>query len=559
MLAVLLASAHGRSDEPAELLLLNGKIVTVDPEQPQVQALAARDGVIVALGTDDEMQAYRGAQTTVLDLGGRLTIPGLIEGHGHFRSYGRSLINVDLNGARTWDEAVQRVAAAAQTMQPGEWILGRGWHQEKWDVRPSPHVEGYPTHQSLSQATPNNPVLLRHASGHAAIANAEAMQRAGIHEATPDPQGGRILRDLRGRATGVLRETAQSLAQVAYEAEQEKLTDAERLARAEREMMLANAGCLENGITSFQDAGSPFEDVDVMHALCEDGRIDVRLWVMLRESNARLRARLPRYRIIGGSNDHLTVRALKRSIDGALGSHGAWLLEPYADQPHSIGHNTADLDSLEDLARMAIENDFQLCVHAIGDRGNRETLDLFQRTFEAHPQKSDLRWRVEHAQHLSPADIPRFGRLGVIASMQGIHCTSDAPWVLLRLGEERAQSGAYVWRQLIDSGARICNGTDVPVESIDPIASLYASIARRTSKGERFYPEQSMTRMEALQSYTLNNAYAAFEDDIKGSLTPGKLADIVVLSQDILTVPEEQIPATRVDVTIVGGQIVFER
>jgi predicted amidohydrolase YtcJ len=559
LLVAGLSTGCGAGVEPADLVLLNGKIVTVDADRPEAQALAARDGIIVALGTNEQIREYQGEHTRVLDLQGRLTIPGLIEGHGHFDSFGASLINVDLKSVRTWDEAVDRVATAASQAQPGEWILGRGWHQEKWDARPAQNVEGYPTHESLSRATPHNPVILRHASGHAAIVNAETMRRAGIHEATPDPEGGKILRDLHGRATGVLRETAQGLAQIAYREAQSQLSEAERAERAEREMQLANAGCLQNGITSFQDAGSSFEDVDLMRRMYEDGRISVRLWVMLRESNGRLRARMQRYRLIGAANNHLTVRAFKRSIDGALGSHGAWLLEPYADQPQSFGHNTAALDSLEDLARMAIENDFQLCVHAIGDRGNRETLDLFQRAFESHPEKTDVRWRVEHAQHLSRDDIPRFGKLGVIAAMQGIHCTSDAPWVALRLGAERAEAGAYVWRKLIDSGARICNGTDVPVEDIDPIASFYASVARLTPASERFYPDQSMTRMEALESYTINAAYAAFEDDIKGSLTPGKLADIVVLSQDILTIPEAQIPETQVDVTIIGGQVLYER
>ena len=557
--ALLVASGCGRNVEPADLVLLHGKIVTVDPDHPQAQALAARDGIIVAVGSDDDMQAYVGERTRTVDLQGRLTIPGMIEGHGHFSSFGSSLLNVDLLGAHTWDEAVGRVAAAVAQAEPGEWILGRGWHQEKWDVRPSPDVEGYPTHESLSRATANNPVILRHASGHAAIVNAEAMQRAGIHESTPDPDGGKVLRDLRGRPTGVLRETAQQIAQVAYADAQSKRTPAELRARAERELVLANAGCLENGITSFQDAGSTFEDVDLMRELCEDGRLTVRLWVMLREGNGRLRARLPRYRIIGAANHHLTVRALKRSIDGALGSHSAWLLEPYADQPLSTGLNTAALDSLQDLARIAIDNDFQLCVHAIGDRGNRETLDLFERAFALHPEKSALRWRIEHAQHLNRNDIPRFGALGVIAAMQGIHCPSDAPWVTLRLGAERAEEGAYVWRKLIDSGARIGNGTDVPVEKIDPIASFYASVSRMTNSGERFYPEQCMSRMEALESYTIHNAYAAFEEHLKGTLTPGKLADITVLSRDILTIPEAQIPATRVDMTIVGGELLYER
>jgi predicted amidohydrolase YtcJ len=285
----------------------------------------------------------------------------------------------------------------------------------------------------------------------------------------------------------------------------------------------------------------------------------VRLWVMVRETNDREAPRLKQYRMIDYGNGHLTVRAIKRAIDGALGSRGAWLLEPYSDKPDSAGLNTTSVESIAETARMAIENDYQLCVHAIGDRANRETLNIFEQAFKANPAKRDLRWRVEHAQHLSAADIPRFGQLGVIASMQGVHCTSDAPYVAARLGAKRAEEGAYVWQKLMKTGAVVTNGTDAPVEDVDPIASFYATVSRKTKDGTVFYGDQRMSRMEALKSYTLSGAYAAFEEGSRGSLKVGKYADVTVLSKDILTVAEDEIPTASVVYTIVGGKIRYTR
>jgi len=564
-LLVFLAAWTGCAEEaprPADLVLFGGKIVTLESDAPEVQALAARDGVIVALGDDAEVLRYRGPATRTIDLEGQLAVPGFIEGHGHFIGIGASLMNIDLRGEKSWDEVVETIAAAAVDVEPGEWILGWGWHQEEWDVPARPSVEGYPTHASLSAAVPDHPVLLKHAAGsHAGILNAPAMELAGIDRSTPDPEGGRILRDARGEPTGVLRETAYRLALAAYDRATAARSADEREAYARREIVLADRECLSTGITSFQDAGSGFETVDRIREMAEAGELGLRLWIMLSADNDELAAGIERYRLEDVADSHLTVRAIKRSIDGALGSHGAWLLEPYSDLPAESGHNTLPLEELRGAARIAAENDFQLCVHAIGDRGNRETLDIYERIFEQFPERagSDRRWRIEHAQHLSAADIPRFAELGLIASMQGIHCTSDAPWVPLRLGDERAEVGAYVWRKLIDSGVVIINGTDAPIEDVDPIANFYASITRRTASGEPFYPEQRMTRMEALRSYTANAAYAAFEERQKGTLAPGKLADITVLSRDILSVPEEQILETEVVYTIVGGRVRYEK
>ena len=280
---------------------------------------------------------------------------------------------------------------------------------------------------------------------------------------------------------------------------------------------------------------------------------------MISESNARLQEALAGYRIEGAGQNHLTVRSIKRFIDGALGAHGAWLLEPYSDLPTSTGLNTSPPEEIRETARLAIENGFQLCTHAIGDRANREILDIYEDAYSSRPDLKDLRWRVEHAQHLSSADIPRFGKLGIIPSMQGIHCTSDGPWVVKKLGEERAREGAYVWRSLVQGGAVICNGTDAPVEDIDPIPSFYATISRKMKDGTAFFPEQRLSREGALRTYTLNGAYASFQEAKLGSLQAGKLADIAVLSHDIMTVPEEEIPKTEVLMTIVGGRVLYRK
>ena len=320
---------------------------------------------------------------------------------------------------------------------------------------------------------------------------------------------------------------------------------------------LAGREALSNGVTSFHDAGASFQTIDLMKGLAAEGRLPVRLYVMVRfATNEEMAVKLPEYRMIGFGNQFLTVRSIKRIIDGALGPHGAWLLEPYEDLD-STGLNLETVEDIEATAALAIEHGYQVNTHAIGDRANREVLDLYQRTFEANPDETDLRWRIEHAQHLHPDDIGRFGELGVIAAMQGIHCTSDGPWVRKRLGERRAEEGAYVWQKLMAAGAVVTNGTDVPVEKIDPIASFHATVTRRMKDGSTFFPDQRMSREEALRSYTIHNAHAAFEEDIKGSLTPGKLADIVVLSQDIMTIPEAEIPDTRVVHTILGGRVAY--
>ena len=540
--------------ESATLVLRNGKVVTVDEARPEAQAIAMRGDRNVAVGTNEEIAALVGPATEVIDLAGGLAVPGLIEGHGHFMGVGQMRMSLNLMRISSWDEAVSLVAAAAKARPAGDWITGRGWHQEKWTSPPKPAVEGFPTHASMSAVTPDHPVVLRHASGHASFANARAMALAGITRDTPNPPGGEILKDAAGEPIGIFRETAMGLVEAAYERHRRAMTPAAREAEARTQIALAVEESLRNGITSFQDAGSPFALVDLLKRVVDEGGLGIRLWVMIRANVAEMRDKLAAYHLTGYGDRRLSVGGVKVSIDGALGPRGAWLLAPYSDQPSSSGLNTVPVEEVREMARLALEHKYQLCVHAIGDRANRETLDVFE---QALAGRTDLRWRVEHAQHLHPADIPRFARLGVVAAMQGIHCTSDAPFVVARLGEQRAREGAYVWRSLMKEGTVISNGTDAPVEDIDPIASYHASVTRRVADGTRFYPEQRMGRLEALKSYTRNAAYSVFEEGEKGSLAPGKLADVTVLTKDILTIPEDEIPTARVAFTIVGGKVMY--
>ena len=557
--ALALAACASEPPPVADLVLLGGRVVTVDPEHPEAEAVAVRDGRIHAVGTTSEIEAMVGPDTEVIGLAGRLAIPGFIEGHGHFMGVGNAEMILKLGESENWNRIVEQVAEAVAEASPGTWIEGRGWHQEKWDEVPPGAVEGLPHHLGLSEISPENPVLLRHASGHAAFANALAMELADIGPDTGDPPGGTIVRDAEGNATGALRETAQRLVARARDRALSERSDAEKRAELELQLELAAEESLRKGVTSFQDAGSSFELIGFFRDLAEAGRLPVRLYVMVRgESNAQLDARLPDFFLDNHADGFLTVRSIKRQVDGALGAHGAWLLEPYDDMPASTGLVLEEVADIEETARIAIRHGFQVNTHAIGDRGNREILDAYERAFaDAGVDGRELRFRIEHAQHLHPDDIPRFGELGVIASMQAVHATSDGPWVPEKLGDERARTGAYPWRSLLDSGAVVTNGTDAPVEDLDPIPSFHASVTRRLPDGSRFYPDEAMTREEALHSYTMANAWAAFEEEVKGSLTPGKYADIVVLTKDILTVPEAEIPEAEVALTIVGGEVAW--
>lgn len=556
--ALFAATCAGDGPGAADLVLRGGVVATVDADNSMAQAVAIADGWIVAVGSDADVAPFIGDDTEVVELEGRFAAPGFIEGHGHYMGLGNAQTILDLNEARSWEEIVRMVSVAAAEAGPGAWIRGRGWHQEKWDVPPDPAVEGGPTHATLSAATPDNPVLLTHASGHAAFANAAALELAGLDRDAEPPPGGELVRDAAGELTGLLRETAQRPVAAAFSEVQAARSPEEIDADFRRQAALAGEDALSKGLTSFQDAGAGFETIDRFKELEAEGALPVRLYVMVRgRSNAEMDMRLGDYYMPSEGDDYLAVRSIKRQIDGALGSHGAWLLEPYEDMPSSTGLVLETVEDITGTAHVAIKHGFQVNTHAIGDRANRETLDIYESVFDSAGVEdgAELRWRIEHAQHVHPDDVARFASLGVIAAMQGVHATSDAPWVIMRLGHERAESGAYLWRSFLDAGVVVSNGTDAPVEDVDPLASFRASVQRRTADGDAFFPDQRMTRVEALRSYTINNAFAAFEEPYKGSLEVGKLGDVVVLDRNLLAVPDEELAAAKVEMTIVGGEI----
>ncbi len=544
---------------PADLVLRNGKILTMDPNRPQAESIAMKSDRIVAVGQDRDVQSYVGPDTRVIDLFGNLAVPGLIEGHGHFMSWGESLTELELRHALTWDDIVQLVGKTAREARPGEWIVGRGWHQDKWERRPSPNVEGLPMHDTLSRASPNNPVLLSHTSGHGIFVNAKALEEAGITSDTPDPPGGEIVRDQSGRPIGMLRENGATPVREAFARYRARRRPAEIDADRRRWVKLAADAAIANGITSFQDMGSTFETIDFLKRIADEGNLPIRMYVAVQESSEVMKDKLADYRLVGYGNGYLTVRAIgEKVLDGALGTHGGWLLEPYSDLPRSTGMNVTPVAEIERSAELAIAHGYQMAIQGIGDRAARELFDIYEKTFARHPDERDLRWRIEHAQVIHPDDLPRFAKLGVIPSIQGIFACSDGPWVVARLGRERAAERGYVFRAMIDSGAIVTNGTDPPVEEIDPMASFHCSITRELPDGSLFFPEQAMTREQALRSYTYGNAYAAFEEQEKGSLAPGKLADITVLSKDIMTVPASEIRGTKVVYTIIGGRVRYQ-
>ena len=548
-----------RSDVPADLVLRNGKIITVEDQWPHVSALAIKGDRIVAIGSNRDIQKFIGKETKVIDLNGMLAIPGLIEGHGHFYSLGASLMELELRYANNWDAIISLVAEEVKKLKPGTWIIGRGWHQDKWDAKPQPNVEGLPFHHKLSAVSPQNPVFLSHTSGHGVFINKAAMQAAGISRITVDPSGGEIVRDEYGEPIGMLREYAAQPVREALAAYKAQRTLKEIEADMRRQVLLAAQNAIENGITSFQDMGSTWEELDHLKIMAEEGNLPIRLYMAVQEPAVEMEEKLANYRLLGYGNNFLTIRCIgEKVLDGALGTHGGWLLEPYNDLPRSYGLNVTPIPEIRHSAELAIKHDYQLAIQGIGDRAARELFNIYEEQFNLHPEKQDHRWRIEHAQVTHPDDLPRYAALGVIPGTQGIFACSDGPWVLDRLGAERTKERGYIFRSMAESGALIMNGTDPPVEEISPIASFHCSITRKLPDGSIFQPEQRLTREQALRSYTINNAYAAFEEDIKGSITPGKLADITVLSKDIMTVPEEDIPGTEIVYTIIGGEVKYK-
>jgi hypothetical protein len=555
-------SACGRAGDAeighatADLVLINGNIVTVDPAQPRVDVLAVIGDRIVASGTADEIAPWIGDSTAFIDLGGMTAIPGLIEGHGHYTSFGGSLLMLDFRHAKSFAEIVAMVAASAKTTPAGEWIIGRGWHQDKWETKESVLVEGLPLHDSLSAVTPDHPVMLIHTSGHAVFVNQKAMTLVELTDDTAAPEGGEIVRDINGRATGMMREAAQDIFREAHSGHQGRRQAGVAEAELRRMVILAGEEALRHGITSFQDLGTSFAEVDLIKKMADEGQLPVRLYMAFEEEAKDMQGKLGAYRMLGYANNFLTVRAIgEKVLDGALGTHGGWLLEPYTDMPRSHGLNVVPIEEIEASARLAIENDYQMAIQGIGDRAYQELLNIYGAEFAKHPQKKDLRWRIEHAQVIHPDDVKRTVDLGVIPAVQGIFACSDGPWVVDRLGPERTRERGYIFNTLAEAGAVPTNGTDPPVDEIDPIASFHCSVTRLLPDGTAFQPQEVYSRERALYSYTMGNAIAAFEEEVKGSLTPGKLADITVLSQDLLTVPDDKIRDTKIVMTIVGGKI----
>jgi len=541
MLLILLALQQA----PADLIVTNARIYTSDVNRPVAEALAVRDGLIAFVGSNRGALALAGPKTERLDLSGRTVIAGMVDAHAHLLGLGQALRTVNLVGTKSYDEVIARVVERAKTARPGEWIRGRGWDQNDWaDTR-------FPTHAALSRAVPNNPVYLTRVDGHAALVNAKALELAQVTAATPDPAGGRLIRDSANNPTGVLVDNAQAVVG--------RVIPAASPAELREQTLAAIAEANRWGLTGIHDAGVDAPGIDVYEALAKEGRYNLRNYVMVRASDSVLDAymrRGPQQGLYGG---RLWIRAIKLVADGALGSRGAALLEPYSDDPGNTGLLTTPPERIKSVAVRALRAGFQVNVHAIGDRANRIVLDQFEAALREVPT-ADHRFRIEHAQILSYQDIPRFAELDVIPSMQGSHQTSDMYWAPNRLGLARL-SGAYAWRSLLNTGVIIPNGSDFPVEAVNPLISFHSFITRQDADNYPpggWMPEQRTTRQEALWSITLWPAYASFMEKESGTLTAGKFADFVVLDHDIMTVAAEEILRTRVLMTVLAGRTVYK-
>jgi hypothetical protein len=543
---LLLASPLAAQQTPADLIVTHARIYTVDDSHPFVSALAVRGGRIAFVGSEREALLLRGAATRVVDAGGETIIPGMIDAHAHLFGLGTFLRDIDLTDTRSYDAIATRVAARVKDVPAGRWVIGRGWDQNKWgDTR-------FPTHEALSRVTPNNPVALRRIDGHALLVNAAAMKAAGVTAATKDPAGGRIERGAGGEPTGVFVDNAMGLVDRVIP----PLTHDDMRAAT----LAAIAESNRYGLVGLADTGEPREVIDVFEELAKAGQFSLRAYVMIGDDStdiAHYFERGPQSALYDG---HLWIRSIKLYADGALGSRGAALLDPYADDPKNSGLLRTTQEHLKDVSIQALRHGFQVATHAIGDRGNRVALDAYEAALKAVPTV-DHRFRVEHVQVLDHADVPRFAQLGVIPSMQAVHQTSDMYWAPTRLGYART-FGAYAWRSLLNTGVIIPNGSDFPVERVNPLYSFHAAVSRQDDDNwppGGWFPEQKMTRDEALKAMTIWAAYAGFQEQVTGSLTPGKYADFVILDRDIMSVPESEILRARVTATYIAGRAVFER
>jgi hypothetical protein len=542
---VVLISVLGFQTAPqADLILTNGHIITMDERAPTAEALAIGDGRILAVGTTAEIRkSYPNAKET--DLGGKTVMPGIVEAHGHLLSLGESLLRLNVQGIDDPSEVVRRVAERVANTPKGVWIIGWGWDEGAW-------AKKYPNNEELSRVSPNNPVFLRGLHSFAGWANKKALEIAGITAATPNPPNGEILKDpTTGEPTGILTNRAQDLVT--------RHIPPMTSEQMEKALRLAAEECLKNGLTTVHDANISADMLAALRSLARKKQLKVRVYAMLQGTDAKL---LEPFLQNGPALDPehwLTIRSIKVFTDGALGSRGAALIEPYSDAPNTKGLVTTPENDLHRLTVRALRSGMQLAVHAIGDLGNRITLNAFARALKEVPSARDPRLRIEHAQVVAPEDIPRFAQLGVIASMQPPHCTSDMPWAENRVGPKRIK-GAYAWRSILNTGARLCLSSDFPGETLNPFYGMYAAETRQTPDGKPeggWYPEQRLTRKEVLRAYTIESAYAGFEDKLKGRIAPGMLADLIVLSENILNAPSKALLSMKVLKTYVGGKLAY--
>jgi predicted amidohydrolase YtcJ len=530
---------------PADLIVTNARVYTADDARPLVEAFAVRDGRIAFVGSQREAAVLRGPNTRVVDAGGRTVIPGMVDAHAHFSGLAQTLRSVDLTGTNSLAEVIARVVAKSKSVPAGTWITGRGWDQNDWGVT------DFPTHDALTAALPDHPVLLERVDGHATYANMAAMKAAGVTAASKAPVGGQIIKDAKGNPTGVFVDNASDV----LEAKVPAPTAAEYKSALKEAIALMHSW----GLTGMHDAGASRTAIDTYEELAKAKELNLRLYVMIGDDKAALDhyfAKGPQSAMYDGQ---LWVRAVKLYADGAMGSRGAALLEPYSDDPNNSGLLKSTQEHIREVAERGLKAGFQINSHAIGDRGNRVVLDAYEQALKTVPT-ADHRFRVEHAQILHYDDIPRFAQLGVIPSMQASHQTSDMYWIGKRLGPTRLY-GAYAWQSLLQTGVVIPNGSDFPVEQVNPLISFHASIARQDARdwpAGGWFPEQKMSREDALRSMTIWPAYAGFQESSMGSITAGKLADFVILDTDIMRVPVEMVMKTKVVSTWVGGKAVFE-
>jgi len=544
-----------RKNESADLIIHTGRIVTMDPVRPEVEALAAAGGRIIELGGKNKVMRRAGPKTRIIDLKGALAVPGLIETHGHLLSLGAARMTLDLAGAENWDRIVAMVAEAVEKTGRDEWIEGRGWQQEHWNERPQPEAEGFPLHHALSAVSPDNPVVLAHADGRSCLVNARAMNIVGITRESRNPAGGRIVKDSSGNPTGALVGTAREL----VSRSRRHRTVYARSKEIEKQALAAAGECLAHGITTFHDAGNSYDVIDVYKNLARGGDLPIRLYVMINEPNDKLLLRGRAYRLINLWDYHLTVRAIRRLIGARLEAYDASLVESVENLSGSTRFNTEPIEDLKETAAFALENGFQLSVYVKGGQAGREVLDTYEETFKSQPGKFDFRWHIVHTRPADAANLPRFERLGVTDALENMNRTPDGLRPPKKPGGAPAEPGTLVWEKANNARVITAEGTELPAERIDPIACFHALVTRNMKDKRDFYQAQKMTREEALRSYTIFRAYLGFEDGIKGSFVRGKLADITVLSRDILTCPAEDILSTEVLCTIVGGKVLYEK